>query len=79
MSQPIVFVFAILETFIFFYLISLLLSTSHRPILFLCLRFLIAKCSFAVDEVFIKKVNYYYCCVAVVVSDDIYTQLSHRV
>ena len=49
--------FVISETFFFLliFINSLLLSMSFRRILFLCLRFLIAKCSLAVDEVVIIR------------------------
>jgi len=57
---PVVFVFAILETFMFssVSINALMLITSFRPILFLCLRFLITKCSLQLTELLLKKVTY---------------------
>ena len=53
-------VFAILETFMFssVSINALMLITSFRPILFLCLRFLITKCSLQLTELLLKTVTY---------------------
>jgi len=57
---PVVFVFAILETFMFssVSINALMLITSFGPILFLCLRYLITKCSLQLTELLLKTVTY---------------------